>query len=322
MFDLIPSFGMRANDALAALVVMMVVHLIVIGMSLIVKKQFAVMPIVESILRPFIMALTDKLNRKGRTDFALIIRGAIVFFFVLASLTIIGIFIENVLAMVGFGAWIDIALLCLVLAPVAVLHPVLSVSADKPRNGAYQVIARALNQNLIPADKHGLRRASVATLILALVEWVCAPIIFYMIGGIPLCYLYVSLSLFVRIAADNTGAFVSIFGFAYRVLSLISNSFASVIIITASAFTAGGKPLLAIKGGVKMSANAAMAYAQNIAIGGAIQNRHGEAIAAPWIGPKKATAKVTHKDVLRVAIHYGIALFFILIILFMIYAFG
>lgn len=321
MFDLITSFAIRANDALTALAIMICVHCLVMAASIYLKKHILIMPIIEHTLRPIIITLIDRLNRRDRTDFALIIRGAIIFFCILIVLTITGIVVENALAMLGFGAKIDVVLLCLVIAPLAVLQSALSISKDKPHHGAYQAIARALNQNLIPADKHGLRRASVAAMIVALAEWVAAPIIFYLIGGIPLCYLYVSLSLFVRITASDSGAFVSIFGLIYRFLSLVTGGFLSIIIILSACFTTGGRPMQAVKGGL-FSATAAMAFAQNITIGGAHQNRYGEAISAPWIGPKKATAKVTHKDVLRVTIHYGIALFFILVILFIIYAFG
>jgi cobalamin biosynthesis protein CobD/CbiB len=236
---------------------------------------------------------------------------------------LIGIAIEQLLAFMGYMAWIDVFLLALILSPIACIFTCLGVSNDKKIENSYRNLARATNQNLIMSDDHGARRACAVCLSISMVEWLIAPIIFYLIGGVPFVYLYVALSMFIRISASGRAPFTSLFGFFHSVLKGIAGFISGLFITLAAIFTAGGRPLKFFKslGVGDNKALAAFAYTQNLTLGGSYQNRHGEGIKAKWIGPSNATAKITHKDIIRLCMQYAIALFLFCVLMFAGYAF-
>lgn len=316
----------RIEIAFYALIMMIIVQIMIIGISVLLKKTCPATPLLEILMRPFIITLVDKLNREGRTKFALMMRGAIVFFVVFAILCGAAIAIEQ-LAMMAWGTllieWASFGMVIplipwlFILSPITVLYVVHSASVEKPRQGAYLRLAQSLNQNLLPADNHGLRRAGCKAMAVTLIEWVIAPLLFYIVFGMIGAYLYVSLSLLVRIAGAHNNAFLSIFGLLYKIMTVISSLLGTIIIFTSSFFSAGGKPLKVFKAFryPSLMVEAAFAYAQNITLGGAYQDRVGTHVKSIWVGADGATAKLDHRDVLRVIIQYGITLFLVIILL-------
>lgn len=313
----------RSDDAFMALFIVITVQTIFVFLSRFIQKGVNPMPIAEMALRPIVIFLCDKLNREGRSDFALVIRGIFVFTVIFGLLTLGGIAIEQILVMFGFGIFIDIILLMLLISSVAMVPSAYAVSRVKPTKGQYRHIAQSLNINMIPADEYGLRRLAVKALCLSLTEWMLAPILFFLIGGIPMACVYFSLSLFIRINAEPRATFVSLFVYLYRGLRLFADFIASMFFMLASLFTAGGKPLQFFNGVTRHGVGAltAFAYTQNLTLGGSSQNRHGHKLNEEWIGPDGSTAKITQKDVLRVIIHYCITIFLILVSLFTLYVF-
>ena len=314
----------RCNDALFALITIIGIQALMIILMVATKKTMPARPVLEVLFRPFIIKIIDKLNRAGRSDFALIIRGSIVFFLILLCVSVIGIAVETIMAYSGYGLYMDVVLMAMIISPLAIIYPVYSVSSEKPADGAFRAVTQTLNQNLIKSDKHALRRAGIKALSISILDWMVAPILFYILFCVPVAYLYISLSLFVRISGRQNGTFLSMYGVVYRVMKSIASVFAVITIGLAAIFSAGGKPFKIIniakfKGHV---VEAAFAVTQNITLGGAYQNRYGDAIKSPWIGLDGSTAKLSHKDVLRVIIHYSITLFLFSVALFAIYSFA
>jgi hypothetical protein len=88
-------------------------------------------------------------------------------------------------------------------------------------------------------------------------------------------------------------------------------------------FSTGGKPI-AIFNTFKDTLNmveSALAHTQDITLGGAGQDRHGQPISISWFGGEKTSAKLDHGDVLRGVIQYCITLFLVGVVLFALWGF-
>jgi len=308
----------RVDVALMALILIVLLSGGLTIFAIIAKRVFLPAPIWEGIVRPITVKMIDRLNRSSRTDFALIIRGAIVFFilFALSAFLIYGV--EKAMMWIGYGAYSDLILIAFILSPVAILWPAYGVSSENVQRGHYQAIAQGLNVNLVLSDKHSLRRASARSVAVALCDWVAAPMLIFIIGGVYYAYLFFVISLMVRVSGADTSPFVMVFGFLYRLFKIVMLPLLFTIIFAASFFAPGSKPLRTF-GALKYPmhiAEATFAFSQTIVLGGAFQNRVGHAVNTPWVGPEGATAKLEHKDVIRVLIHYGICLFLLVVSLF------
>jgi cobalamin biosynthesis protein CobD/CbiB len=317
------SIQSRADDVFIAFATAITFQIVTIVISLLTKRTILPLPIIEHCIRPTAITLIDKLNREGRSDFALIIRGSIVFTVLFILILGAGIIIEAFLIYTSNAAFMGSILLFLALSPLSFVLPVLGISSDKTRAGQYRTIAQALNQNLVTTDKHGLRRASYKTLAVGLSQWVIGPILFYLLGGLILTYLYVTLSIFTRVTSQRHKIFLSLYGIIYKIMNILVSVVSVLFVGVGACFSAGGKPL-SILNAFKDASNmveSAFAHSQNITLGGAGQDRHGQPISTPWFGADNATAKLDHNDVLRGIIQYCITLFLVGVVLFALWGF-
>ena len=312
----------RLDNSLMAVVIVLALQVLCMTIMLVLKRPFAVSPPIESIVRALLFSAIIRLNRRDRADFTLMIRGTIVFSILMATLTLVIIALEFLMGALNIVRWYEPVVLALFLGPLAVMVSVLKVSSDKKTDeGFYRSLVHVANKNLVKSDVHAQRRIGCAVMMMAFVEWMIAPIMIYVFVGLPALILYASLSLFIRGVGQASGAFVFPFYWLYVLMRFIPSLMASLMVAAASIFTTGGKPLSALKGGghFREMPLATLAYAQNIILGGASQNRMGEKEKSPWLGPDAATAKLDHRDVIRVCIHYGIALFLSVVTLFLAY---
>lgn len=309
----------RTDEALYAVIGIILLQIVFIAAGHIFKKTLPAYSLAEGICRPVAVFLNDKLNRQNRSDFALIIRGIIVAFLTAVIIFTLGIGVEHLSVWAGIGAWMDPVLLMVILSPLAAVRLAYQLSFDKPAEGVYLQAARALNQNIIHADIYGHRRSAFRLMTLALGEWCLAPLFFYLIGGIPVAYMYVALSLFCRVTgnARASRSFLSVMLPIWYVATLVPTMIGILKVAVASVFAVGGHPLRTLKamryiyGG--QGIEAAYAYSQNIVLGGAEQDRSGDGIKRPWIGPEHATAKLSHQDVLRGCVLHGVAVFLVVV---------
>jgi hypothetical protein len=266
------SIQSRADDVFIAFAMAVIFQMLTIALSLITKKTILPLPIIEYCIRPTAITLIDKLNREGRSDFALIIRGSIVFTILFVLIFGAGLIVETLLIYTNNATFMGSILLCLALSPLSFILPVLGVSNDKTGQGQYRVIAQALNQNLVTTDKHGLRRASYKTLAVGLSQWVIAPTLFYLLGGLILTYLYVTLSIFTRVTNQRHNVFLSIYGLIYKAMDMLVSLVTVFFIGVGACFSTGGKPI-AIFNTFKDTLNmveSALAHTQDITLGGAM----------------------------------------------------
>jgi hypothetical protein len=104
-----------------------------------------------------------------------------------------------------------------------------------------------------------------------------------------------------------------------KLLSAPVNLVSGLIITLAAIFTSGGKPLKAVRNLSLKNIYQTMAYAQNIILDGSGQNRMGVSLKRPWVGPKDATAQLKHRDIIRLSIHYIVAIYLVTTFIMIIY---
>ena len=301
-------FG-RLEVVLMAMAISLVFACLSCGVLRLRKQSCFAVPVAEMLLRPLAVLLVDKLNRTKRAPISLIIRGAIValilFCVAVAALLTVQSFLPENLS--------DLVFLVLLLSPIAPLFLGLELSKEKPSEGAYRHASQALNRNIIKVDAAGHRRNVFDVFALSLSEWIIAPALFYCIGGIGAAYCYCVISLLCRIAGEgkDTRLFLSVFWYVYRLLSIVPRMFASVIVILAGVFTPKAHPFYGV-GVLLRAGGVASVYAHvlGVTLGGAYQDRHGQAIDRPWVGRDGATAKLSHVDVIRGCFLQGISIFF------------
>lgn len=311
----------RCDDALMALLITIFLQLICMMIMAVTKRPIGNVPIIEALTRQMVQKLVDRLNRSGRSHFALMMRGTIIFFLLLATALFLFIGLEFVMGALSVSAYHHMVVLMMCLSPCAIIMTALQVSAtQKTHTGFYRSLALAIHRNLVKSDRYAQRRAGGQALVTALTEWMMAPLVIYVAFGVPIFTLYIALSLFIRSVADDNSAFVAPFYWLYKTLQFVPSVILSLLLCVASIFTAGGNPMRALKGlkHWKSMPLATLAYAQNVILGGATQNLSGQKIPHDWVGPEGATAKLDHKDVIRLCIHCGITMFLTCVTLYVI----
>lgn len=227
----------------------------------------------------------------------------------------------------------EILLLSLTLSAGAVwfalfrLHT--AVSKENAAKGAFYTISRSTRTNLAMSDEFTITRVGMALGARAFDKGLVAPILWYLIGGLPAAYLYAGLAALAwRFGRDGfTKGFGQVALALEKLMGFVPSMLAGLLLAIAGVFTPTGRMSTALaallpgpgkstyyEGGLPVSS---MAYALNISLGGATQDLDGSAIKRAWAGPKGATAKLGAKH-----LHRGLYLVLIAHILLLAVLFG
>jgi cobalamin biosynthesis protein CobD/CbiB len=302
----------RIDVALQALLLSIGFGVICGFFTFITKKKIPAMPVFEMVLRPIVIALSDRLNRSGRSVKALVVRGLIVTLILLVPVWSLIYMLE----ISGLNpSIIELALLFLLLAPITPILTAYGFSKE-PKiilKQSYGHLSRALNRNTIHLDEYGHRRHSVELLALSLIEWIFMPILLYIIGGVYTAFTGAVLSIIIRVC--EKGQFTMIAYFVWGFINKITSVIASLFLVFASFFVPQSNPFVTLKS-VGTDILKSYASALRVALGGVYQGRHGQTVKRKWVGEEKATAKIDQKDVLRAIYLQSITLFLIVSALF------
>ena len=262
--------------------------------------------------------LGDKMNKDGRPKGDLIFRG-----FVLTVLIIaLSFFIAKFLVALAFEypIWslVEIGALCLVLSSGAVfaaigqLYKALN-KKQKMARGAYYTIARTSFSDLSKNDDYTITRVGMGMMLKSFDKSIVAPIIWYLILGLPGAYIYAALAaLSWRFGRDGYGsgfgqgiyALEKLMGYVPNIVSGMIISLAGLITPTAGmtrAFLGLARPKGQAKyeeGGLPVTA---AAFALNVSLGGPTTDLNGYNVPRGWVGPKGATAQLESTHLHRVA---------------------
>lgn len=259
--------------------------------------------------------LGDKLGKPGRARADLLFRGFLVSAIAVVLAVLLGraaLLADDFLHLYAVPEIFFVAT-CLtsgaVWASLLRLYKVLAKPGSE--KGAYFAIAQTTRLNLNTTDNFGITRAGMALAARSLDKGVVAPVLWYLIGGVPLLFMYSALAALAwRFGKDG-------FSKGFGDVPLALEKLAGAVPCALTSFLLTIASLITPKAGVARSLvswvafkNAApyaqgglpvsiMAYALHISLGGPVQDLGGSSLKNKWVGPAKASAKVDHTHLQR-----------------------
>lgn len=194
----------------------------------------------------------------------------------------------------------------------------------KLTKGSYYPIAVSTRSDLNSTDDYGIARVGIGFMAVSFDKALVAPLFWYLIGGLPLAYLYAGIAAsrwalakdgFAKGLGDTSLWLERIFGFIPYVI-------AGVLMTFAALFTPGAQLSRAVPGLLKSKGQASyaeggvlvtiVAWAMKISLGGPVIDLDGSTLKKSWVGAPDATAKVD-KSHLRRAIYMSVMAYILLV---------
>lgn len=261
--------------------------------------------------------LGDRMDNTKRKKNDLMLRG---FIFVTGLLLGIVIVVNGLAYLLPFSFFIEVAILSLCLSSGAVWFIVLQIYFGFDRrtekhtrtlSDASYKLAVTTRTDLNSTDDYGIVRESLGCLSMSFDKAVVAPVIWYVIGGLPFVLVYSVLAF--AVWRFGKCGFSSGFGEMIiameKLMGVVPSAFTGFLIICASVVTPTAKFFPAImswwslrykipyaQGGVVSSA---MSCALDVTLGGAVRCIDGNLLQKAWVGPNDATAQVTYAHLKR-----------------------
>lgn len=273
---------------------------------------------------PFIWRVVDflfgplggKLDKTERKSGDLATRGFIITITALIVGFLIGHAFQTLSTMYPNYKMVDVAALTLVLSAGAGWYALLrlyrAVEGKAGVKGAFYSIAATTRTNLTTSDEFTITRVGIGMGAKLLDKGIVAPVLWYLIAGLPAAYLYATLAaLSWRFGKEGfSKGFGATANGLEKLLGMVPNLFSGLMIALAGLLTPKAgmtRSLLSLlpakkghseyfQGGAPVTS---MAYALNVSLGGATQDIDGSAIQRAWAGPEGATAKLEAKHLHR-----------------------
>lgn len=174
----------------------------------------------------------------------------------------------------------------------------------KGGKGAYYALARTARTDFSGGDDFAVTRAGLSLAARSFDKGLVAPVVWYLLAGLPGAYLYAGLAALAwRFGRDGFGR-----GFGGAALGLeklmgaVPNLLAGVLIALAGLFTPTGGMTRALLGQFRGEARApyaqggfpvtALAFALHVGLGGAAVDLDGSTLKRSWVGPAGASARL------------------------------
>lgn len=257
--------------------------------------------------------LGDQINKSSRPRGDLIFRG-----FLLTSVMILLSFaLSNFLAgaLLPYSALYESIIISLCLTSGSVWYIVLKLyfALDQAGNieGAYYGLSRSSRVDLNSVDDYGIARVGLSFSAIAFDKGMVAPALWYLIGGLPLLFIYSALSFTVW----RFGRFGFSKGFGAvplaleKLMGFVPSLFSGFLYASAAGVTPSAKISKIIyawwerrdivpyeQHGPVLSA---FAWPLQISLGGPVRDIKGMALSLDWIGEEGASAQVDHNHLRR-----------------------
>ncbi|NBX66242.1 MAG: hypothetical protein EBQ96_04525 [Proteobacteria bacterium] len=280
-------------------------------------------PLMERAADMIVYPLAARMNRSGRADSTLLMRGVVILALVCA-LFFGGIgYAYHIARDMGEGGAFITVMIALSVGTVGWFAPLraLATAINNPKAPRpYLVLARATYSNLVPLDDHGIIRVTATAAIRSLLIRLAGPLVlFVLLGWQALALYWPVMTLALASGQDGTS----------RSFAVVTNALASImllvpmlvifpVILVALFFSAGASFFRALPAMVKvtkwpkiMQGGAPLllvAYAMKLMLGGPRQDRTGLPMPTPWVGPEGGTAKLETRDIGRILYLQGVTL--------------
>lgn len=275
--------------------------------------------------------LGDRLDKEDRLAADLVFRGFLVLFFCLAIALVLAKLTQAALPALHYGVIAEILIVSLCITSGAVWRAMRvlyrSLHQEKLVKGAYLVIARSTRYDLNTTDDFGITRAGIAMAAQSYGTGLVAPLLWYLLAGIPGIMLFTAVSFFAwRFGRNGSSKGFGLPALALRAVLLFVPNMLSVlmmllaIVISPTLKSVGAlrsvfQPKLwadSAQGGALLSV---VAYALHVALGGPIKDVSGHAVRNAWVGPDGASAKTQPYHLQRVMILHIMGCFIVILAL-------
>ena len=256
-----------------------------------------------------------RLDKKERKSSDLLFRGGLLTLFVMFFSYIIALIVKSAVVNMPFYGVTEIILLSFTMCTgtlwFSLLKMYFAMRDGKVAKGAYYDIANSARVNLNSTDDFGVTRVGMALAVKNLDKGLVAPVIWYLLAGLPGAYIYAGLAAlswrfgksgFTKGFGMMPLALEKLMGFIPNLLSGILVAFAGLFTPTGGMTRAFGSLLAPSKrakyeeGGLPVSA---LAYSLKVSLGGPVKDLEGSTLKGAWIGPKDATAKLENGHLRR-----------------------
>lgn len=256
-----------------------------------------------------------RMDKAGRPKGDLVFRGFVLSAVVLALSFILSRFFESMAFYYPHWSVIEVFSLCIVLTSGAVWAGMgklyRALHEKKVTTGAYFTIARSTCTDLSRSDDFTITRVGIGMGLRAFDKGAVAPLIWFLILGLPGAFLYAGVSaLSWRFGRDGTSALGSAPMALEKLMGFVPNMFSGLLIALAGLLTPTAGMTRAFKGFFAKKGRATYeeggypitvaAHSLNITLGGPTVDLDDKAINRGWVGPKKATAQLNAKHLHRV----------------------
>lgn len=294
-----------ARLPVAAVAMVFVAFMGVVGMAVAGNANPFFWRLIDIVFGP----LGVKLDKPDRSYNDLVTRGTIVTFLVVIFAFVVGVILQELSNDYPAYLLIDIVALSLVLTVGTVWQGLVRLNQALGRKdlvrGAFFTIAKTTRTNLAGSDEYTITRTGIGMGAKAFDKGVVAPILWYLIGGLPAAYIYAGLAAlawrfgkegFTKGFGSPALALEKLMGTVPNLLAGLYIALAGLITPTAG-MTRAVFSLVPLRKGASSYAEGgaavtSMAYALDVSLGGASLDIDGSAIKRRWAGPEKASAQL------------------------------
>ncbi|GJL84625.1 MAG: cobalamin biosynthesis protein CobD [Micavibrio sp.] len=273
-------------------------------------------PLIWGVLDGVFGGLGTRMDRLHRSKPDLMLRGFLLTAFMMGACLLIAKICENLALNYSYDGFSEVLVLSMLITSGSVWFAVLklyfALEKKEMGKGAYYIVSRSTRVDLNSVDDFGITRTAMAFLARSFDKGLVAPIFWYLIGGLPLAFVYACVAMLGwRFGKDGfTKGFGEIPLVLERLMGIVPSIFAGILFSFIGYGGAFRKVIALIRpgkakgmapyyqGGLPLSA---LAWHKSVALGGPVKDISGSTLKNDWIGPEGATAKVDHK-ILRWAI--------------------
>jgi adenosylcobinamide-phosphate synthase len=293
--------------------------LLLLVAGLILDALFGDMPVIfRYVPHPVVLAgraiafFDRKLNRETRSEASRRERGIVTVFVLVGGAALLGLTVQRICHGGLVGAAVEAVLIAVLVAQRSLYEHVAAVAAALAKgglDGGREAVRHIVGRDPMSLDVHGVARAALESLAENFSDGVVAPVVWYLLLGLPGLFAYKMANTLDSMIGHRTPRYRA-FGWAAArlddVLNTVPAPLSGVLLAVAAVFAKNGRPghavTIMLRDGRKHhSPNAgwpesAMAGALDLALAG--PRRYPEGLVAdPWLGDGSARAGVS--DIMR-----------------------
>ena len=302
-------------------------RLLMLVAGLVIDAMFGDMPgIFRHIPHPVVIAgraiafFDRKLNRESRSETSRRERGIVTVVVLVGGVALIGMVIERICRGSLIGAAFETMLIAVLVAQRSLYEHVAAVAVALQTGGlrgGREAVRHIVGRDPTSLDQHGVARAAIESLAENFSDGVVAPILWYLLLGLPGLFAYKMANTLDSMIGHRTPRYRS-FGWAAARLDDVVNAIpalaSGLLLAAAAVFAKDGRPAHAVAtmlrdGRKHHSPNAgwpesAMAGALGLALAGPRRYTEG-LVADPWLGD--GSARAGSADIIRALEVYRLA---------------